>query len=146
MRQSSKHIRYGANVLAWFVVSSAAGTLAIASSDPMACVSALRLPVSGPAAPLDNAGGTVEAAVVVGKGGKGSKVSVRGAHAGLRADVEAQLVFSEFRPACEGRTIRFVFSFQFEGEPSTQRYMPEVTFRPPDRFVIRFHRVAPVID
>lgn len=110
------------------------------------CVVALNLPVLGIPARWADSGGDVQTDVLIGKDGKVAKMTTIAPELQLRIEVETQLVSSEFRPSCAGRTLRLIFTFQFEGEPTHERRPPKVLFQPPNRFTIKLRKGAPEID
>lgn len=116
------------------------------ASDTMACVIALNVPTSNVASRFAESGGIVEASVLVGRKGNIARMTVRGPEEALKIEVEAHLRQSRFRIGCAGRTLQFVFSFQFEGEPTKERLPPKVIFEPPNRFSIVSQRAVPIID
>ncbi len=88
----------------------------------------------------------IEATVLVGKMGKAASVSFRAPTKPLEIEIGFYLKNkTRYSKACEGRSLKIVFSYLVEGD-ETAELEAVVHFKPPNEFVVISHPVKPIAD
>jgi hypothetical protein len=103
------------------------------------CVDNLILPIDGMLA--RSAGGSSGPIIVslhIGEGGRLGATTFEGGGERFQEQITQALKLSRFSAGCSGKTLRLVFSFDIEGEPTDQ---PGVwySFSSPNRFTLHTH-------
>lgn len=102
----------------------------------LSCIKDMMVPSYSYLARRSPNGGTVQALISLGKDGIPKSIEVSGADADIRQEVRDFLsTEATFMPACGGRTVELVFTFQLEGKPEATPPV-FVRFRAPNHFVI----------
>lgn len=112
----------------------------------LSCISSLELPTRGLAAARASGSDTVVATVRVGTRDALPKIELVGGDLGLKTEVEVALRESKFSDRCTGKDIKLIFEFRLQDPPTENITPPVVRFLPPNRFLLIFRRVAPVVD
>ena len=109
------------------------------------CVVELELPRYPPLLRQARISGEVKAKIFIGRSGQAEKVEIEGSQA-FGNEIVSSLKKSQFLEACSGVLVEYIFVFRVEGEPTRENTQQDVSFRPPNRFIIKTHPMVPIVD
>jgi hypothetical protein len=107
-----------------------------ADTDLIGCVDLLKIPAYPSLARQARLTGMVRVTVVLGDNGLVAETKVNDVERLLGTAVEQSISGSSFRRDCKAHSVDVTFEFKIEGEPSPHHTTGEVSFKPPNHFVI----------
>ena len=121
------------------------GALALSDGADLACIEDIEVPQMHGTL-VGSVPARIEATVVVGKMGRAASVSFRAPSKPLETEIGFYLKKrTRYASACEGRSVRIVFSYLVEGS-ETADLESTVHFKPPNEFVVISHPMKPIAD
>ncbi len=116
-----------------------------ADNSLQACAVHLSLPRSGHHSIADRDATTVVVEALIRQKGNVEVVSIRNGSTLQQWEVRTRITESKFKPTCSGKRLELIFTF-IPNARATSNGGAELTFHPPNHFVLRSDALVPVID